>query len=342
MFDRTLKIGIVGAAGYAGAELLRLCSGHRSFEVVIAAADTNAGKTVGDLYPGLASVCGDMRYGTYDLKSFCGLDAVFLAMPNMSSTGVASELMGNVGCVVDLGADFRLRDPELYDKWYDVEHMRPELIDRFVYGLAELSREELTGADGIAVAGCYPVAATLGIVPFMSDGHVSADGVIVDAASGVSGAGRTASEGTSFCGVDGDFRAYGVTSHRHTPEIEQASGCEVLFTAHLAPMSRGILATCYMRPTGAMTTKGAIGILREFYDGEPFVRVSEGLPHTKAVVGSNSCHLSARVDSRTGWLVAISAIDNLVKGAAGNAIQCANIALGVEETEGLPRMGLTP
>jgi N-acetyl-gamma-glutamyl-phosphate reductase len=254
-----------------------------------------------------------------------------------------AELLGRVAHVVDLGADFRLRDAAAYPAWYGEEHPCPELLADAAYGLPELFRPSLPGARLVAAPGCYVTASSLALAPFVRAGAVEARGVVVDAYSGVSGAGRAPKPNLHFCAVDEDMTAYGLVSHRHTPEIEQATGAQVLFTPHLAPVNRGILATVYARPAdGGLTTEGALEILASTYAGEPFVVVSERSPSTKATLGTNVCQLTARVDPRTGWLVAIAALDNLGKGASGQALQCANLALGLDEPLGLPTAGMTP
>ena len=244
--------------------------------------------------------------------------------------------------LVDLSADFRLRDREAYPLWYGHEHAAPQLLGDAAYGLPELFRDELRGARLIAAAGCYPTAAALALAPLVRAGMIELDGVVVDAASGVSGAGRTLAHSSHFNTVDEDFTAYGLVSHRHTPEIEQATGVQVIFTPHLAPMNRGILATCYARPTVEVGTDGIMEVLRSAYLGEPFVVVSDRPPSTKATLGSNCAHLTARVDGRTGWVLVLCALDNLVKGASGQAVQCANLALGLPEETGLPMVGVYP
>jgi N-acetyl-gamma-glutamyl-phosphate reductase len=241
--------------------------------------------------------------------------------------------------VVDLAADFRLKDPALYPTWYGEAHPAPELLAEFAYGLPELFRSELQGADAVAAPGCYPTAAALALAPLVRAGLIQPDGVVVDAASGVSGAGKGKHP---FSGTDANFAAYGLLDHRHTPEIEQASGATVLFTPHLAPMSRGILATCYARPTGSTSTAEVLAELRRAYEGERFVHVGDEPPSTKATTGSNCAHLTARFDPRTGWVLVLCALDNLVKGAAGQAVQCANLVLGFDEGAGLPLAGLYP
>ena len=336
------RIGIVGASGYAGAELLRLCAGHPDLEVAWATGDTQAGTPVASLYPNLAAAYGDLTFAAYEPSAADGLDAVLLALPHGASQSLVPDLRKRAGAVLDLAADFRLRDAALYPQWYGEEHAAPELLPEFVYGLPELFRDEVVGADAVAVPGCYPTAAALALAPLVRAGLVDTSGIVVDAASGVSGAGRPAKAHTTFCAVDEDFSAYGLLDHRHTPEIEQTLGATVLFTPHLAPMNRGILATCYARPTGDIGGVDPLEVLREAYRGEPFVVVGEAPPSTKATLGSNCAHLTARADPRTGWIVSLCAIDNLVKGAAGQALQCTNLVLGLDETAGLPRTGLLP
>ncbi len=335
-------IGIVGASGFVGAELLRLCAGHPELEVGLATADTQVGVAIADLYPSLATAYPDLEFGAYEPAAVDGLDLVFLALPHGASQLVVPDLRTRVKRVVDLSADFRLRDPTAYPTWYGHTHDAPELLEEFRYGLPELYRTDIVGAEAVAVPGCYPTAAILALAPLVSEGVVSSDAVIVDAASGVSGAGRPPKASSTFCAVDEDFCAYGLLDHRHTPEMEQALGAKVLFTPHLAPMNRGILATCYVRPLGPTSTESVLGVLDAAYRDEPFIVVSERSPSTKATLGSNSAHLTARHDERTGWVVVICAIDNLVKGASGQAVQCANLVLGLEETAGLSGVGTYP
>ncbi len=337
-----MQVGIAGASGYAGAELLRLCAGHRELDVVVAGADTQAGRTVDELYPSLAAAYRGLEFSKAGADELAGLDVVFLALPHGESQELAPGLVDRVGLLVDLSADFRLRDAGAYPRWYGHDHGAPGLLERFVYGLPELFRSDLVGARLVAAPGCYPTAAALALAPLVRAGVVEPSGVIVDAASGVSGAGRKLAHTSHFNTVDEDFTAYGLLHHRHTPEIEQASGAQVLFTPHLAPMNRGILATCYARPATEMGTDDVLAVLHDAYDGEPFVVVSGASPSTKATLGSNCAHLTARVDDRTGWVVVLCALDNLVKGASGQAVQCANIALGLPEATGLSALGVYP
>ena len=337
-----MRVGIVGASGYTGAELLRLAAGHPEMEVVLATGDTQAGAAVADLYPSLRPVYGDLVFEPYSPEAVDGLDIVFCGLPHGASQIIVPEVKDRVKWVLDLSADFRLKDPAAYPQWYGAEHTAPELLDDFAYGLPELFRDELVGASGVAVPGCYPTAASLALAPLVRAGAVETTGIVVDAASGVSGAGRALKQGTQFCTVDEDFAAYGLLDHRHTPEMEQVLGAQVLFTPHLAPMTRGILATCYARPSSPTTTDQVLGLLRDTYADEPFVTVIDGPPTTKAVLGSNSAMVTARADERTGWVLALCAIDNLVKGASGQAVQCANIVAGLPETLGLPLVGMYP
>ena len=336
------KVGIIGASGYAGAELLRLCAAHPQLDVVWATGDTQAGQPVASLYPNLSAAFPSLHYERFDPAMADGLDLVFLALPHGASQALVPDLRSRATAVLDLAADFRLKDASLYPTWYGEPHAAPEQLPDFAYGLPELFRADIVGADAVAVPGCYPTAAILALAPFTRAGVVERHGVVVDAACGVTGAGRPPKDTTTFAAVDGSFNAYGLLDHRHTPEMEQGTGASILFTPHLAPMSRGILATCYARPAVDLDTDGALAVLREAYAGERFIVVTDGSPATKATTGSNCAHLTARVDPRTGWLVTIAAIDNLVKGTAGAAVQCANILLGIDEGTGLPVTGLLP
>jgi N-acetyl-gamma-glutamyl-phosphate reductase len=345
-----MKVGVVGASGYAGTELLRLCASHPELEVVVATAGGHEGQSVGAHTPALAGAYPRLVYSATNAADLDGLDVVLLALPHGHSQMFVPELMDQSGLVVDLAADFRLRDPGVYSVWYGEAHRAPELLSRAVYGLPELHRDAIRGSRFIAVPGCYPTAAAIVLAPLLEAGLIARPGpsappLVVDAASGVSGAGRGASEHLQFGSVQEDFVAYGLLDHRHTAEMEQSLGVPILFTPHLAPMTRGILVTAYGRARtrpAAVTTADALDALRARYEDEPFVTVVDEPPSTKATRGSNSVHVSARVDPRTGWLVALAALDNLVKGAAGQAVQCVNIALGWPEGLGLPQAGLFP
>jgi N-acetyl-gamma-glutamyl-phosphate reductase len=320
-------------------------AGHPDLEVAVVTAHAHAGQVVGEHTPSLAAAYPGLVYEASDPARLNGLDLVFCGLPHGESQRIIPALRPHVGLIVDLSADFRLKDASLYPTWYGEDHAAPELLGQAAFGLPELFRSDLIGATLIAAAGCYPTAAGLALAPLRRAGLIESSGIIVDAASGVSGAGRAPKDTLHFGAVDEDFAAYGLLTHRHTPEMEQILGAEVLFTPHLAPMTRGILATCYARPapeSGPLTTAHVMTALHDAYEGEPFIVVSDQPPSTKATSGSNCAHVTARVDPRTGWVLSLCALDNLVKGASGQAIQCANIALGLPETTGLPLGGMYP
>jgi N-acetyl-gamma-glutamyl-phosphate reductase len=279
----------------------------------------------------------------FSADRFAGLDAVFLGVPHEAALEIAPQLVGKVGVVIDLSAAYRLKDSSLYPTWYGFEHTQPELLAQAVYGLPELYRSQLVGAKLIATPGCYVTAASLALTPLVRSGIVNPMGVIVDAASGVSGAGRALKHSSMFSTIDEDFTAYGLLDHRHTPEIEQVTGAQILFTPHLAPMNRGILATCYARPQGdAPTTASLLAAIATFYKNEQYIVVRPSSPSTKATLGSNSVHITARFDERTGYVMVIAALDNLAKGASGGAVQSMNVALGLPESSGLSNVGVYP
>ena len=336
------KVAVLGASGYAGAELLRLLGGHPEFEVTYATGDSAVGALIADSYPSLAAAYPDLTYEALDVDAAAAHDLVFLALPHGASGAVIPQLVDRVEAIVDLGADFRLHDAALYPQWYGEAHPAPELLGRFAHGIPELFRDEIAAKKLVAAAGCYPTAAALALAPLVQGGYIDPTGVIVDAASGVSGAGKGLKATTHFNTVDEDFTAYGLLNHRHTPEMEQATGAQILFTPHLAPMNRGILATSYARPASATSTAEILGVLHDAYDDEPFVVVSERSPSTKATFGSNAAHITARYDNRTGWVVVICALDNLGKGAAGQMVQCANLVTGLPEATGLTTIGVYP
>ena len=337
-----ITAGIIGGSGFAGSEVLRLAASHPEIRVAWATGDSMAGTPIADLVPSLAAAHSSDVFLTYEPSLLEGVDVVFLGLPHGASQSLVPELFGKVRWIIDLAADFRHRDPSIYDDWYGEPHAAPHLLERFVYGLPELYRDQIKAADCVAAPGCYPTSANLVLAPLVRAGVIDPSHVIVDSACGVSGAGRPAKPNTTFCAVDENLTAYGLLDHRHTPEMEAHSGATVLFTPHLAPMNRGILSTCYGRALGEHTTESALEVLSDAYADEPFVVVSERSPQTKACQGSNTAHLTVRVDERTGTVVALAAIDNLVKGTAGQAIQCLNLMAGLPETTGLPLVGTMP
>jgi len=345
VYSNTLmvKVGIIGASGYTGAELLRLCAQHPNVEVVFASGDSQAGTLACSLYPSLAAAYPNLVFEQFSVDAVAGLDVVFLGVPHEAALEIVPQLMGKVGLVIDLSAAYRLKDASLYPQWYGFTHNQPEILQKAVYGLPELYRSEIVGASLIATPGCYVTAASLALAPLVRSGIISPVGVIVDAASGVSGAGRALKHSSMFSTVDEDFTAYGLLDHRHTPEIEQVTGAEILFTPHLAPMNRGILVTCYARPQGdTPTTASLLAALATFYRHEQFIVVRPQSPSTKATLGSNTVHITARFDERTGYVMVLAALDNIAKGASGGAVQSMNVALGLPEGAGLTNVGVYP
>jgi len=347
------RAAIVGGSGYTGAELLRLLAAHPEIEVVHVTADSNAGARVAELYPSLVAAYPDLVFHPFDAADLDGLDLAFLALPHGQSQRHAGALLGRVAHLVDIGADFRLPAAS-YEQWYGEAHRAPELIGRFAFGLPELFRDDVLSRAHVANPGCYPTAASLALAPLLAAGLVEPAGLIVDAVSGVSGRGRGLSAPSLYSEANENVSAYGLLTHRHTAEMELALGrlspagqAQVLFTPHLVPMTRGILATCHARPAAGgeaarLGTDGLLAHYRQFYAGEPFVAVLDQPPATKATAGSNAVHVTVRYDARTGTVLAIAAEDNLVKGASGQALQNANLLLGLPETLGLPTVGLVP
>jgi N-acetyl-gamma-glutamyl-phosphate reductase len=332
-----IRTAILGASGFVGAELLRLCASHPDFQAVRLFGDSQAGLPLEAVHPHLALAYPGANVEAFTPGALDDVDLVFAALPHGKSQEVAQDIIDRGIAFVDLGADFRLADAASYERWYKEPHAAPEILGRFVYGIPELHRDAIAASRTVAAAGCYPTSAILALRPLLS--LIDPDTITVDAASGVTGAGRALKEETHFSTVDENFSAYGLLSHRHTAEMEMELGGRVLFTPHLAPMNRGILATCYAQAKGPCDPLQA---LRDAYADEPFVHVSERPPSTKWALGSNAVHLTARYDERTGRVLAIAALDNLVKGAAGQMIQCANLMLGLDETAGLAVAGVYP
>jgi N-acetyl-gamma-glutamyl-phosphate reductase len=334
-----IRTAILGASGYVGGELLRLLAAHPALAPAKLFGESKAGQKLAVVHPHLAAAYPQAAIERFGEGALDDVDLIFAALPHGHSQRIAAEILDRGIPFVDLGADFRLNDAADYEGWYGHAHEAPELLGRFVSGIPELHREAIRGAKGVAAAGCYATAAILALKPLVDAGLLAPGSLIVSAASGVSGAGRETKETTGFCTVDGSLSAYGLLNHRHTAEMEMALGGTVLFTPHLAPMSRGILATCF----GDVASQGdPLETLRDAYAGEPFIQVTDEPPATKWVAGSNGVQLTARRDERTGRILAISAIDNLGKGAAGQMIQCANLMLGLDETAGLSTIGVYP
>ncbi len=341
----TFRIAVFGASGYAGGELVRLVDGHDDFELVYLGAHSTAGETLGAIHPQLSG--GDRMLRPMDPAAVAGCDLVFLALPHGASATPAMALLDHGVRIVDLGSDFRMTSPARYREAYGVDHPHPGQLGEWVYGLPELFADRIAGASKVAAPGCYPTSAILALAPLVAAGLASSP-LTVNSVSGVSGAGRGAKPHLMYGAVDEGVVAYGVLTHRHRPEIEQgialATGTEptVLFTPHLVPMQRGILSTCYAPVQEGVTADDVAEALHKAYAGAPFVEVISRPPQTRWVVGSNRVLLSSFVDERTRTAIVMAAEDNLLKGAAGQAVQCANLMLGLPETAGLPSDGWMP
>ncbi len=340
-----VRAGIINVTGYAGAELARLLHGHPEARLTSVSGRSAAGKPLAEVFPHLAG------YGLTIVEEVGEVDFAFSALPHAASAETLAPLVRAGVPVVDISADFRLRDAAEYARWYGADHPAPDLLSRAAYGLTELNREAVKASRLVANPGCYPVSALLALAPAVKEGIVGPD-VIIDSKSGVSGAGRTVGLAYHFAEANESVSAYGLAGHRHLPEIVQEltamwrgkSRLKVTFTPHLIPMTRGILSTCYAPLAAGSVRDGdqARDLYREFYKGEPFVRVVDSPPATKQVSGSNLCLVYPTVDVRTERLVVVSVIDNLVKGAAGQAIQNMNVMLGLPETAGLETPAVYP
>jgi len=343
MTSKPIRATIVGGTGYTGAELVRLVIAHPSLELASIVGNSTAGQAIGEVLPSLRGIVeGAVQPFEPDAIAE-DADLAFCALPHSASAAAVGALRQRGQKVLDLSADFRFRDLSVYEAWYG-KHPVPERLSEAVYGLVELHREELRHADLIAVPGCYPTASTLALAPLLKNGLIRPDGIAVDAKSGVSGAGRGLSAATHFPETAEGVRAYKAGAHRHGPEIEQelsrlaGAAVKIAFVPHLLPMTRGILATCYARPVDSKATAAAcIEAARALYEGSPSVQVlDEGEhPDTLWVRGSNRVHVGYAQDRGSGTLIAMSAIDNLVKGASGQAIQCLNVRFGLDEGVGL-------
>jgi N-acetyl-gamma-glutamyl-phosphate reductase len=346
--DYRVRIAILGASGYTGVELLRLLAHHPHAEIAAMTADRQAGKPIGAVFPHLArrDLPALVTIAEVDWRK---VDLVFCCLPHGTTQEVIASLPKHLR-ILDLSADFRLADPELYAKWYGHAHRAVDMQRGAVYGLTEIARQAIANAQLVAVPGCYPTGAQLPLIPLVKAAVIDADDIVIDAKSGVTGAGRALKETSLYAEVAEGITAYGVAGHRHTPEIEQglsaAAGrtITVSFTPHLMPMNRGILSTIYVRLVKGATTGELRRVLEQAYAGEPFVRVlPEGaLPATHHVRGSNLCLIGLAQDRLSGRAILVSAIDNLVKGASGQAVQDMNVMLGIPETSGLQQEPLFP
>jgi len=344
-----IKVGIYGASGYTGQECLRLLLRHSGVEVVAITSRRYAGLPIADVYPVFAGLTSLVFMDASPKEVAEQADVIFLALPHSESMKVAPVFLGSGKKVIDLSADYRLRDVKVYEHWYG-QHTSPQVVSQAVYGIPELYRDEVAKARFVANPGCYPTSVILGTAPALKHRLIDTTSLIVDSKSGTSGAGRDPQVGSLFCEVNEGFKAYKVGKHRHTPEIEQelsrlaGQEIKISFTPHLLPIDRGILSTIYATLSWDITGEEITELYRNFYQGERFVRVCQpgSFPNVAFVRGSNYCDIGVTVDARTHRLIIVSVIDNLVKGAAGQAIQNMNILCGFPEHTGLDMIALFP
>lgn len=350
-----VKVGIIGATGYAGNELVRLLMGHKDVEIMWYGSRSYIDKKYAEVYQNMFEIVEDTCLDDNMEELASKVDVIFTATPQGFLAGVLTEEILSRVKIIDLSVDFRIKDVKTYEKWYKIEHRSPQFIEEAVYGLCELNRDKIKGARLIANPGCYTTCSILTAYPLVKEGLINPDTLIIDAKSGTSGAGRGAKLPNLFCEVNENMKAYGVTNHRHTPEIEEqlgyAAGKEIMvnFTPHLVPMNRGILATEYAtlnkKADGTLPTYEEVkAVYDKYYKNEKFVRVLEKdiCPETKWVEGSNYVDVNFKIDERTGRIVMMGALDNLVKGAAGQAVQNMNLLFGFDEAEGLNLVPMFP
>jgi N-acetyl-gamma-glutamyl-phosphate reductase len=344
-----IKVSVIGASGYGGAETVRLLATHPHVRLVHVTAETKRGEVMSSLYPNLRGFV-DQEMIEADLPRIgSASDVTIVSLPSGMAMNLVPELLKQGSKVIDVAADFRLKQADLYPQWYKLSHTAPEYLGEAVYGLPELHREAIARARLVANPGCYPAAAILALAPLLGSGKVRTEGIVIDAKSGVSGAGRGGGGGFGFSETNENVRAYSVVGHNHTAEIEQElSGLagvtvQVVFTPHLIPMTRGILVTAYVPLSSDLSEADALALYHRVYGQAPFVRVLDTfLPETKATLGSNFCDVTVRVNRRAGMAIAIAAIDNLGKGAAGQAVQNLNLMCGLPEETGLKFPGVYP
>lgn len=343
-----IKAGIIGATGYAGQQLASLLVNHPEAEIKFVSSNSYAGQLFSDIYPQFYKILDMPLISTEEAKAaMSDVDVVFTALPNGLVFELAQLALEKGIKIIDFSADFRLDDPDVYEEWYKTEHTAKDLISKQVYGLAELWRDKIKGADLIANPGCYTTASILAISALLrEDGLVDTDHIIIDAKSGITGSGRKKDLSLLYAEAGESVKAYGIAHHRHTPEIEQelskvaGKEIQVQFTPHLMPMKRGILATIYVDLKKDVTEDDLYAVYEKYYGDENFIRIRRGMCETRFVVGTNFCDISVRVDQRTHRAIITSCIDNMVKGAAGQAVQNMNVAFGLEETAGLKTMNI--
>lgn len=348
---KKLKVAIIGASGYTGAELIRILLNHKKVEIAALVANSNAGQKIEHLYPHL------VHFNLPDLKKleevdFSQIDIAFGCLPHTTSQETFKKLLSDSKNshlkIFDLSADFRLENPDDYQKWYDHEHIAKELQPHAVYGLAEIHRNQIKKSNLIACPGCYPTSALLPLIPLLQNNLIKKDDIIIDSHSGVTGAGRSVKQSNLFCEINESVKAYSVGKHRHMGEIEQelskaaGSSIQIEFTPHLLPINRGIISTIYAKLNEKFTLSDVQNCLEKKYEDEPFVKVIFGEPNIKDVVSTNFCVMSAKAGRKTGQIIIVSVIDNLCKGASGQAVQNMNIVFGFDEKEGLELAPLFP
>ena len=346
-----IKVGILGASGYTGLELIRILLNHPHVKISVVTSEKYSGNKISDVFPFFKGHL-DLKYESLSPEEVLKkCDFVFSALPHKASMSAVPPLLKAGKKVVDLSADFRLKSPSTYKDWYKEEHKNPELLNSAVYGLPELKRERIKSANLVANPGCYPTSVILALAPLLKGNIIDTDSIIVDSKSGVTGAGRKVEEALLFSECNDNFKAYNIASHRHTPEMEQEiseiakKAIKITFTPHLLPVNRGILSTIYCSPLNKnLASENILKIYEDFYKGERFVRIL-GIgksPQTHYVLGSNYCDIGFQMDERTGRIIIVSAIDNLVKGASGQAVQNMNIMLGFKEDTALEGVGIFP
>lgn len=345
-----IKVAIVGSTGYSGQELVRLLKNRNDVEIKFLSSQSYVGKKYSEVYPNFKGIVENECVEQDILKFARECDVMFLALPHgIASKEITQEVMAT-GCkIIDIGADFRLKNKKTYEQWYGVQHFGEHLLEQAVYGLCEINRDKIKSAQLIANPGCYATCSILSIAPLLNSDIVDPKNIVIDAKSGVSGAGRTLTTGSLFCECNENIKAYKIAAHRHTPEIEQAlwefgnfNGKSLTFTPHLIPVNRGILTTSYLQLTKELSNEEIKKLYREFYSGEYFIRVLDGetSAEIKNVKGTNFFDTNVFKDERTGKIIVTSVIDNLVKGAAGQAVQNLNIMFGLDETTGLENLGM--
>jgi len=341
-----IKVGIVGGTGYTGVELMRLLVSHPQVKIEVITSRANAGTAVAELYPNLRGVIAH-NFSEPEIEAYRDCDLVFFATPNTTAMKQASELLSAGIKLIDLAADFRIKDIDLWEKWYGAKHACPALVEEAVYGLPEMNREAIKSASLVANPGCYPTSVILAMLPLLKNEMIEPSSIIADCKSGTSGAGRNANVATLFCEVTDSFKAYGVSGHRHLPEIRQIfqsvnADSDLVFIPHLLPIIRGIHSTVYADAKGSAADVQQL--FEQFYREEPFVDImpAGSHPETRSVKGANICRIAVHYLEQNNKYVVLSVIDNLVKGAAGQAVQNMNLMFGLDETSGLESPGMMP